>query len=250
MLLLSPPQLAGRVLCFSDHTCSRIAPLLAATLPRLRASHCFRRLTTHRSSTPRRLRLTVLPPGASFDLMRPLLVWPDSSSRWLMGFCISLSAFAKSASCLLLESPSARVRCPHHRFARQSFWNSRCRHATAAAPRRRQRARFWTCCHRGHRLLVLSPGAPRLHWLPHRPPDPRYELQGHFAVPALIRPTSDVLGARASLLTTASPAGCTRAAAARPRFSSGTSARCHRHFSAPAWGPRRCSSPFRPRTAP
>ena len=119
MLLLSPPQLAGRVLSFLDHTCPHISALLAAPLPRLRASHCFRRLTTRRSPTPRRLRLAVLPPGASFDLMRPPLVWPDSSSRWLMGFCISLSAFAKSASCLLLESPSARVRCPHHRFARQ-----------------------------------------------------------------------------------------------------------------------------------
>ena len=57
--------------------------------------------------------------------------------------------------------PFGCVRCPHHRFARQPFWNSRCRHATAVAPRRRQRARFWSRRHCGHRLFVLPPRAPR-----------------------------------------------------------------------------------------
>ena len=122
MLLLLPPQLAGRVLSFLDHTCPHVSPLLAAPLPRLRASHCFRRLTTRRSPTPRRLRLAVLPPGASLDLTRPPLVWPDSSSRWLMGFCISLSAFAKSASRFLLELPSARVRSRIIALQGKSFW--------------------------------------------------------------------------------------------------------------------------------
>ena len=106
-------------------------------------------------------------------------------------------------------------------------------------------AHAWTCCHRGHRLFVLSPGAPQLHWLPHLPPDPRYELQGHFDVLALVRPTSDVLGARASLLTSTPVTSCIRAAADCSCFSSGTSARCYRRSCAPAWGPRRCSSPFR-----